>query len=237
MITREDMENELRSRLEVATNSTKFPTARLTTLIQNAYLWLTEIFNWKDLSDDAKVTNTIANHDYYDQPSDYKPGSIYSIEIDGKEYKRVSFNSYLRYVRNNPTSTKRIFALRSKQFFVFPIPTTNGTDNMIVWGTKSATPLSSSTSETEFSTHRIELNECVIRKAFAVAILKTNASLANKEEQAAISNAAKINEEEWEEYAKDQNIQTSQWIIPDFFSGNNTVSPVGRFNYQPDDNL
>jgi len=49
MTTRADLEAELLTRLQVADNSTLFPSARLTSLIKNAYIWATQFVVWHDL--------------------------------------------------------------------------------------------------------------------------------------------------------------------------------------------
>lgn len=230
MNTREDLENELRSQLEVSSNSTKFPSARITKLIQNAYTWITGAFNWKELAT-AMTTNTIANHDYYDQPSNCKSGSIFMLEIDGIPYDRKNYEDFIAFRRNNPTSTKKIFSHYGKQLFVSPTPTSNGSDNMSVWFIQEAAQLDNASDETVFSQHRSELNEAIISKALSVATKKTDKALSTSELNSAVATAARINKAEWSEYQRDQRIQHPQFTIPDFF-GNYYAVP-GNFGYDP----
>ena len=75
MDTRTEMETELVAQLQVASNSSLFPSTRITSLIQNAYKWATNLFIWTDLVK-AKTTSTGTNQEYYDFPEEFRSNTV-----------------------------------------------------------------------------------------------------------------------------------------------------------------
>lgn len=231
--TRAELENELSQRLQLASNSSFIDSDRKTALIQDAYSWATNMFIWLDLVK-AMTTNTIANKEYYDYPDSFRSMTIMRLEIGGEEYKRVNFYDYLKYKKDNTTSTKKLFSNFGRQFFVHPTPTTNGSANMDVWGAVQADDLDEDTSETIFSNNKIVGNEAIVKKAFSVAIIRDDANLSQKEETDALGMLAKINNDEWKDVQMDHRINHPKFDVPDYFAeGNSSVTPLGRFNYDP----
>ena len=233
MTTREDLENELISRLQVASNSTLYPATRVTSLIKNAYIWATQLFVWHDLVRGRK-TNSISGHDYYDYPDDFRSESIIRMEIDNLPYTRKNFEDFLEFKKNNPTSTKRYFASFGRQFFINPTSTANGTDNIVIWGAIQAPALTNSTSIPIFSYNKEEGNEAVIKKAFSVATFRTDANLAKGEEADAIGILTKLSLMESKNTQRNQRLQHPMLSVPDFFSGTPNGSPYGKFSYNPE---
>jgi len=230
--TRGDIETEVIARLQVASNSTLYPSARITTIVQNAYLWATQLVVWHDLVR-ARTTGTVANQEYYDYPENFRSESIIRMEVDGVEYNRKNFEDYLDFIKNNPTSTKKIFASFGRQFFVHPIPTTNGSANLIAWGAIQADTLSLTTSVPVFSYNKEEANEAVIKKALSIALIRSDPNLAKSEETEAISILLKLSTDENKNTQRNQRLEHPMLAVPDFF-GSNGSTPIGRFNYDPD---
>lgn len=234
--TRSDLETELQLQLQSASNSTLFPASRLTSLIQNAYREATTLFKWLALAR-AKTTSTVAkgseDNSYYDYPEEFRTNTVFRIEIDNLEYNRKSFESFLDYVARNPNNTqKRIFA--NYQRFVFISPDTSaGTDNMDVWGIIQAPELSSSSSETIFTGNADNGNLAVVSLALALATKKIDPNLSQRERADALMVLGKMNADEWAQYARDQQLDTPMFEVPDFFGVPNVDGYIGRFNYDP----
>jgi hypothetical protein len=232
---REDLENELKAQLQSATNSNQFPSARITTLIQNAYRRATSLFIWRALTK-AVTTSTKAktegdDESYYDYPEEFRTGTIYLIKIDGRYYDRKSYQSFIKYREDNSNSSDRIFAIDQRFIFVSP-DTGNGVDNMDIWGAFEAPELSLATSETIFSHNMEEANLALVRLGLSAAVKKSNPRLSQSEESGAIVTLGKINNDEWDQYSKDQPLDTPLLNVPDFFSnGLNGSSLIGRFNW------
>jgi hypothetical protein len=180
MQTRAEMETELQRQLQAASNSTLFPSTRLTELIKNAYKEATTLFKWLALAR-AKITSTTVkgasdDDSYYDYPEEFRTNTIFRVEIDGKEYNRKGFESFRDYRNRNPNSTKRIFANYQRFLFISP-DTTAGTDNMDVWGIIQAPELSSSSTETIFSGNNDAGNMAVVGLALSTAVKKIDPKL------------------------------------------------------------
>lgn len=236
MQTRSDMETELQRQLQSASNSTLFPSARLTELIQNAYLSATTLFKWLALAR-AKTTSTTTigvNDDvcYYDYPSEFRTNTIFRIQIDGKEYNRKSFESFLDYRNRNINSTKRIFANYQRFFFISP-NTEAGSNNLDAWGIIQAPALSEASSETIFSGNADEGNMAVVSLALSVAVKKIDPKLSEREKADALGTLLKLNTDEWAEYARDQQLDNPMFEVPDFFGVPNLNAQIGQFYYDP----
>jgi hypothetical protein len=222
------LETELLARLQVASNSTLYPSTRITTLIQNAYMWATQFVVWHDLVR-AVCTKTQAAHEYYDYPSNFRSESIIRMEIDDEEYLRKNYEDYLAFKKDNPTSTKKMFSSFGRQFFVHPTPTVTGTDNLTVWGAVQGDPLSLSTSVPIFSYNKDEANEAVVKKALAVALVRSDPTSAKSEEQDAKMILSKLSNDEQKNTQRNKRLNHPMLRVPDFFSTGGATD-IGSFN-------
>ena len=46
----------------------------------------------------------------------------------------------------------------------------------------------------------------------------------------------KMNSDEWAQYARDQQLDTPMFAVPDFFRQSSINSNIGRFDYDPAEN-
>ena len=231
MITRTDMETELVAQLQVASNSSLFPSARITTLIQNAYAWATNLFIWLELYR-AKCTSTVADAEYYDYPEEFRLGTILRLEVDGEPYERKNYEDYLDYKENNPDTTKKMFANFSTWYFMNPTPTENGSNNIDVWGAIQADLLANGTDETIFSNNKPEGNDAVVQRAFSVAMKRIDSGLSETENDNAIAVLGKLNADEWKATQRDKRLDHPKFNVPNFFGGARNAG-IGKFDYQP----
>ena len=232
MDTRSEMETELVAQLQVAANSSRYPSTRITTLIQNAYKWATNLFIWTDLVK-AKTTDTGASQEYYDYPEEFRSNTIVRLEIDGDPYERKNFEDFLDYKENNSTTTKKMFANYGRLFFVNPIPSAIGTDNICAWGAIQADALSSAASETIFTDNNPEGNEAVVQRALGVALKRIDKDQSLLEIQEAVATLAKLHSDEIKATQRDKRLDHPSMNVPNMY-GNYASNPnPGRFNYQP----
>ena len=149
--------------------------------INRAYRKAGALFPWPELQD-AKKTSTVANQEYYDYPSTWRSNSIWKLTIqdsDGNDDRYgespdgspLSFDDYLAFKEDYPNSTDKKWANQWRRFFIWPIPTTNGSNNISVWGQIVTTALSADSDTTIFSYSAGEGNEAIVLEA--VAILKS----------------------------------------------------------------
>jgi hypothetical protein len=232
MITRADMETELKQQLIASANSTLFPDSRITKVIQDSHRWATGMFPFRALMR-AKKTNSIANAEYYDIPDEFKTHGVIRLEIDGKEYNPKAYEDVLDYKNEYPNSKKRIFGQYANYFFPRPIPTSDGTDNILVWGAVQANKLESSTDTTIFSNRDISGNEAIVRKAYSVLIKPFDSVNSTKEEGIAKGMLMEIFKEEQKNTQRDQRLQHPKFEVHDFYAGRGGISAVGRFSYDP----
>lgn len=229
MQTYTDLQNELLSRLMASGNSTLYTTTRIQSLIKDAYMWATTLYQWPVL-EKAKTSHTIANDYYYDYPAEFRTDSIIRVIIDDKEYNRKAFEDFLDYRDENSTDTDtRIFADYGRQVFVFPTPTVTGSNNLDVWGCIQATQLVSGTDDTIFTHHDESGNEAIVKKALSVAWAKTNKQLSVQEENEAKDILATIWKKIAERQQRDQRLDHPIFNVSDMF-GHANVSDIGKFS-------
>ena len=128
-----EMQTELIARLGVASNSTKFPTARIQTLIKDAHLWATALYPFRELTLKTDVATTgvsssvLSGASEHTYPAAYRSNSIWMIFIGSDEYKKRNFDDLLRYALNNTNSIKRRYADIGRKYYVFPNPAASQT--------------------------------------------------------------------------------------------------------------
>lgn len=224
-----EMQTELAARLMVASNSTTFSATRLGELLNNANQWATQMFIWLELVR-GRMTNSKSGYEYYDYPSDFRTGTIIRLEVDNEPYERKNFEDYLDFKKNNPGSQEKIFAHYGRQYFIYPTPTANGTNNISVWGAIQAPALTQNTDTTIFSSQNMSGNEAIIKKAFSVAIKRIDSNLSTKEEQEGLGLLAVLNKKQWEAYQRDKRIQHPRFDVPDYMKISGGTQ-VGNFSY------
>lgn len=229
MQTREDMENELVTRLQVASNSTRFTSSRITELIQNATTWAGGLYVWNELVR-GRRTSTVASQEYYDYPGDFRSETIIRVEIDDLEYDRKNFEDYLDFKKEFPNSTDRIFANYGRQYFVFPTPTSNGSGNLVVWGAVQHPALSTAETKTIFSDSNEQGNEAIVKKAFSVAIVRDDTALSKTEEAEAIAMLGKLRKTQINSTQRNQRLNHPMFQVPDYNAGRGSASAIGNFS-------
>lgn len=233
MDTYTELQTELTTRLQAADNSTLYPSSRIQTLIKDGHIWATTVFIWNELVRGRK-TNSVATQDYYDYPEDFRTGTIIRLTVDDLPYDRKNFEDYLEYKRNNPTSTKRLFANFGRQYFITPTPSSSGVNNIKIWGAIQAPQLSGGTDKTIFSGNNSEGNEAIVKKAFSVAIKRLDPSLSQQEEKDAAGILAVLFDKQQKSTQRDQRIQHPFFNVPDFFATGNGMRTGNFYSNDPE---
>lgn len=240
MDTLKDMREALQSDLSVGTNSSFFPPATIDSAINRAYRKSGALFNWPAL-EDAKTTVTEANSNYLDAPNNWKPNSIWRLEIDGKVYgdepdhAPMTFHDFLDWKDDtaNANSTDKKWAVQWLRYFFTPTPTEAGL-SVSIWGQKSVTKMEEDEDTTIFSYNMSECNEALILEADAILNRKgedldAKQFLSNEAKQILILANDKVRKGQAK--AKKNN---TQFYVPDFFARNgngigSSADKIGRF--------
>lgn len=232
---RYDIETELVSRLQVASNSSQYPASRITTLIKDANLWATQLFDWDELYKWVKTTT--AARRYYSYPTNMRTNTVNALQIDGAIYERKNYEDFESFIIKNPTSAKKIYALRGRLIWINPTPAVGAANNMHIYGCFqifSPYDLANSTDVTIFSNSHSEGNEAIICKALSVAVKRSNPKLSAEEETRAVAILTAINGKQNEANGRSQRLNHARFSVPNFFAIPNGGSPIGKFSYEPD---
>jgi len=217
-----DIKNKLQPKLYAVGTSSYFTPTRIEDQINDSYLTVAAARQWPDIKK-GFVTHTEVGEDYYDYPSNCQSESIFKISVDGdSKYDKWDFEDFMKFVEDNPTSTKKIFSEYGRQIFIFPTPTTTGSANLILWGVIQAALLTDDGDVTMFTDWADVLNEAIEQDAYGNLIqnIDPNKSLN------AITNSERIITKEWKKIADrlQRKLKNEpQFEVPDFFgssSGN-----------------
>src|SRR3990167_317714 len=170
-----DIRQAIQDDLTVGNESNLFHTALIDRAINRSYRKAGGLFRWPKL-EDSKKTSTQTNQEYYDYPSTWRPDSIFRLEVDDDQYGEepdgspLAFEDYLtwRADDDNDNSTDKKWANQHTRYFIYPVSTANGTNNISVWGMKNITALSEDDHETIFTDNMPECNEAVVLEAKAI---------------------------------------------------------------------
>jgi len=162
----------VQSDLTLGDESSFMPLATVKLAINRAYInKVSAIFKWPQ-TEDAKLTSTESGLEYYEYPDKWRPNSIWKLVVDGTDYEDpLAFRDY-EYEKNNdyPSGKTKIWTNKALKYFIAPVPTTNGDNNIEVHGQMIPDKLVSDNDLTLFSYNMPECNEAIVMEA--VAILK-----------------------------------------------------------------
>lgn len=234
MQTRVDMENELKIRVMAGNNSSSLGSARLTQVIQDAEKWATSIHWFPSLSR-ARITSTLANQDYYDYPPDFLTDSIQRLYVGTKRYDRKNFEDFRDYVDSSldpamaPDPSKRYFANYGRQYFIWPVPVSTGTNDLTVWGNIQTPGLPLSSSTTIFSLWDDSGNEAIVQKAFSVVMQRIAPQEAVAAKQDAVTLLGVLYKRVTDQLQRDQRLNHPFFNVMDMFGSNSGQASIGNF--------
>lgn len=162
--------------LTIDDNSTLYPPALVKRAINRAKRKIEGLFRWPEL-EDAKKTSTVSGQEYYDYPQAWRPDSIWKLWVDSDDNDfgdPIDFKDYLYEQENDfPAGKETLWGNQWRRFFFRidgEITTTNGNNNITIWGIKVTSALSATTDTTIWSYSMPEVNEAIVLEA--VKILK-----------------------------------------------------------------
>lgn len=235
MDTLEEMRTAVQSDLTITDGSTLFPPTTIDLAINRAYRIIGAMFRWPE-TEDAKKTSTEADAEYYDYPQNWLPNSIWRLAVDGiyygeePDYAPMKFSSYLSWKKDYPNSTDKKWANQWRRYFISPTPSTDGDNNICVWGQKVVDKLTADGSVTIFSYGYPHMNEAIVLEAGAILKRKGED---NDSKQLLSSEAREIVVLAWgkirQELSKYDN-GYSMFEVPDFFGSGISSRKIGDFD-------
>ena len=216
----------------VGSESTLYNLPLIKRVINRAYRKAGGLVFWPELQD-AKKTSTEANQEYYDYPVNWRPNSVWKLVIDSVDYgDPLVFKDYLYEKENSlPSGLQKMWTNQWRRYFIYPIPTANGSQNIEVYGQKVVDVLSADGDVTIFSYSMPDCNEAIVLEA--VAMLKAKGD-EEKEGEFRSAEAKGILLLAWNRIARDQaKYEKTQpfFEVPDLFRGNGrSPQNTGRFN-------
>ncbi len=244
MDTLQEIREAIQDDLTVGDESTLFNPTVIDRAINRAYRKVAGVFPWPELQD-AKKTSTQASQEYYDYPTNWRSNSIWKVVIDDVRYGEepdgspLSFDDYLNWKENYPDSTEKKWANQWRRFFIWPVPTTQGDNNIVVWGIKTISSLSADGDTTIFSYSTPEVNEALQLEASAILRIKggeqpvrlakyiQGAVLLSMEAQQILTIAWGKIAKEMAKYEKNQPF----FNVPDLFGNASSRDLRGRFDH------
>ncbi len=191
-----------------------------------------------DFAEGSKTATTVSDmlsSGYADYPNDIQSGSLYLLKIDGKEYKKLLFQDYLKFLEENPNSTERVWSEQKRFVFINPNAYSAG-QVMDQYGKLMPPILSQTTDLLPFSpdsdNYEHSGNEAIVLLAYSEALAsdkKKNPQQAEIERGKAYQLLDLI----WKPFEDARSYLQSKnrpmFETQDYF-GNNTSSPIGNFN-------
>lgn len=238
MDTFADLIQAVQDDLTIDSSSPLFNESLVKRAINRAYRRAGGLFRWPE-TEDAKKTSTQLNIEYYKYPNNWRPDSIWRLEVDGDQYGEdpdgspLAFNDYLvwRADPDNANSDAKKWSQQWRRFFIYPVPTAVGSYNISVWGQKVVDALASNGDTTIFSYTQPECNEAVAMEAVAILRAKgedlKTTQFINLEAKQILATAFDRIKKEQPKYEKNQ----PMFEVPDLFAPNRakTADEIGQF--------
>lgn len=227
----------VQSDLTIGAESTLVTPETVKLAINRSYRKAGGLFRWAE-TEDAKKTSTEDGQEYYTFPDNWRPDSIWKLKVDGVRYGEgkdgspMLFPDFLNWKEDFPDSTDLKWSTQWRRYFISPIPTSNGNNNIEIWGQKVVDKLVNDSDVTIFSYSLPECNDAIVLEA--EAILKRKNEEAADASQFFSPEAKQILIVAWnkikQEQAKYEKTEP-MFNVPDMFrrstNGNNTA--IGDF--------
>lgn len=104
------------------TNNDLFTDTDLAVYIQLGVIRAWDYKPW-DFTEGSKTATTVSDmitSGYADYPVDFQSGSIYLLRVNGKEYKKILFQDYLKFQEDYQTSTELVWSEQKRFVFINP---------------------------------------------------------------------------------------------------------------------
>jgi hypothetical protein len=234
-----DMRSAVQSDLTLSGSSVLFPPATVDLALNRAYRKIVAMHLWPE-TEDAQKTSTISGQEYYDYPTNWRSNSVWRLEIDGERWGNdpdgspMTFADYLIWKEDNTTSTSKKWSNQQRRLFVYPVPTTNGTNNVAIWGQKTVSKMVVDADVTIFSYSTPEINEAIVLEAGAILKSKGEVQQVTNTQLLSVE-AVQIVSQSWQHILSQQaKYEKSQpmFDVPDYYGQNGITSvkdKIGNF--------
>lgn len=193
-----------------------------------------------DFTEGSKTATTVSDMitaGYADYPTDFQSASIYLLKVDGKEYKKLLFQDYLKFLEDSPNATDRIWSEQKRFVFINPNAYSAG-ETLDLYGKLMPPVLDDDADLLPFSpdsdNYEHSGNEAIVLLAYSEALAsekKKNPSQAEIER----GKAYQILDLLWKPMADARSLLQSKnrpfMNVPNFFGGGNVNDSIGNFNY------
>lgn len=238
-----DLISAVQSDLTVGSESSLYDATTIKLALNRAYTKIGAMFKWNETKDALK-TSSIATHEYYNYPPNWRPDSIWKLTVDGSDYgDPLTFGDY-QYEKANtlPSGLSKLWANYERRYFIYPTPTSDGDKNISVWGYKFVDMLTLNTDLTIFSYSNPEINEAIVLEAGA--ILKNKGEIQQSQRAGIVTGSNLLSQEArsivvttWTKISQEQAKMirtTPMFAVPDMFASNSAVrrnirSTIGNF--------
>lgn len=216
--------------LTVNSTSTLFTETLIKSALNRAYRKAAGLFRWPE-TEDAKKTSTVTSQEYYDYPTNWRPDSVWKLLVDDVDYgDPLVFKDYLYEKEEDmPSGLTKAWTNQWRRFFIYPTPTTNGNNNISIWGQKVVDALSADADTTIFSYSMPECNDAIVLEAEAILKAKgedeTSSAFKSAEAKQILTIAWGKVRQETMKYEK----TTPIFEVPDFFGPSNIKNKIGNF--------
>lgn len=190
-----------------------------------------------DFTEGSKTGTTTST--YLDYPQDIQTGSIYLLRVNGKEYKKLLFQDYLKYLEDYPQAADRIWSEQKRFIFINTNAYTAG-QSFDVFGKLMPPVVSSGSDLLPFSpdsdNYEHSGNEAIALLGYAEA-LDSEKKKQYQQAEVVRAKAYQILDALWKPFADQratlQSKNRPMFDVPDFFNDGSrqTSSDIGNFNY------
>lgn len=221
-----DMRTAVQSDLTVGDESSLITPSTIDLAINRAYRKIGAMFKWEETKDALK-TSALLGHEYYNYPQNWRPMSIFKLTVDSQDFgEPLLFKDY-QYEKENsmPSGFERMWTNYGKRYFIYPVPTANGSKNIAIFGYKFVDLLSLDGDITIFSYSMPEINEAIVLEAGA--ILKNKTEIQQAQRAGIVVGSDMLSQEAksivittWTKISQENSkLQrtTPAWNVPDFF--------------------
>jgi hypothetical protein len=188
-------------------------------------------------TEDTKKTTSIST-EYYDYPADFEDESITRLTVARKEYRKLNFDDYQKYLADNSTATDRIWSEHKRWYFINQNAYTVG-DEIDLTGKLRAPTLSADGDLLPFSpesdNNENSGNRAIIQFAYAEALSsekKKNAAQGTIEEKRGYAMLDALWAPMGARRSKEQSQERPFFDVPDFFANGgrgNSRNITGNF--------
>jgi len=231
METLGELRQALQDDLSVEATDVFYTETILNRFINRAHRTLANLYPWQEVQK-AKKRSTQAGQEYYDYWDDIRTDSVFLLKVDGKEHKKINFRELERLKESNPNSTDRYYSDFGRRLFIFPVPTTDGTDNVHAWGHETPGEMTDDTDKHIFYNQNV-LSEALYMYSNGLALMKGRGSHYDRG-KALISDAIAMSRNEWTSQQLRQseykNTETTAWEHLDIMQEDNGGYRRGNFS-------